>query len=108
VPGVVVRRVKFLGLAVEQGTPNVPDDGRFHVTRDGIPVQSSASEAVAIAHLELLDEELRAANPNLVDPSEVRRRESASRDASAIRGGIVARTKAKNSQTGGKGGRGGV
>jgi hypothetical protein len=104
----VVRQIRYLGLAVEQGTANVPDDGKYYVTRDGVPGQSSSSINIALAYLEVLAEEVKAANPHLVDPADLRARERAARDASAIRAGIVNRTMAKNSETGGKGGRGGV
>ena len=40
------------GLSVEKGTPNVPDDGRFHVLVDGAIHLSTRVEAAALAEFE--------------------------------------------------------
>lgn len=41
------QRLPALGLSIERGTPDVPDDGAFHLLRDGVELRSYRSLAAA-------------------------------------------------------------
>jgi hypothetical protein len=48
------------GVSIERGTPEVPDDGRYHVVVDGEIVLSTNVEAAALAEFEDIREQRRA------------------------------------------------
>ena len=106
--GQVHKRITYLGLAVEQGTEDVPDDGRFHVTRAGEVIASSASLNGAIAHMEVAEDEILAANPHIVRPRDLLAAERGFNDILSVRGSSRRAAQDKANQKGGKGGRGGV
>ena len=102
------RHVRWLELSVQRGTDEVPDDGRYHLVQAGVVTYSTSSEAIALARLELAQEEAEAANPHLVSPRELLRRESAFGDIMAVKGAAKDRRTAGEQAKGGKGGRSGV
>jgi hypothetical protein len=102
------KRLRYLDLSLEKGTPAVPDDGRYHVLSGTEIRYSSANLALARAHLELLEEELKATHPELKDPREVLRNEQAFNDVLAVRGEGRRRARTQQDAKGGKGGRSGV
>lgn len=106
--GKIHKRITYLGLAIEQGTEDVPGDGRFHVTDDGKVLHSCSSLNIAEAYLELAEEEKRAANPHLKNPRDILVKEQGFNDILSVRGASRAAARAKQDQKGGKGGRGGV
>lgn len=106
--GQVIKRVRYLQLAIEYGTENVPDDGRYYITRNGEVINSAPSQTIAEAYLEMAEEEILEANPDIVSPSELLGRERAFNDIISARGASRAAARAKANQKGGKGGRGGV
>ena len=99
----VVKRVKYLGLAVEER-----DDGRFYVLRAGEVLHSAGSLHIAQAHMELLVEEMLEADPSLAKARDILKREQSFRDVISVRGEARGRAQDKAQNRGGKGGRGGV
>jgi hypothetical protein len=91
-------------LSIEQGTSAVPDDDQYHVIVNGETILSTRVFDLAKITYEEKREELRVAAGD-PDPREIIRRETAGREARAIRAESVARTK---NHGGGPGGRGGV
>ncbi|MGB3684944.1 MAG: hypothetical protein WA991_03865 [Ornithinimicrobium sp.] len=106
--GRVVRHISYLGLSVEQGTDQVPDDDRFHVVHNGVVVRSCKSDTVALAYAELLEEELLEADPSIKNPADFLRQERAFGDILSVRGDARRRARTQAQGSGGKGGRGGV
>lgn len=98
----IVKRIKYLDLAVEE------EDNRFYVTKAGERVRESGSDTVAIAYMEIMEDEYLAAHPEFVNPSELLKRERAFNDILSVRGSSRAAARDKANQKGGKGGRGGV
>lgn len=107
--GQVHKRVKYLDLAIEHGTEQVPDDGRYYVTWNGaVYGDSAASITVAEAYLELAEEEILRDHPEIRNPRDNVARERAFNDIISARGASRAAARGKAQQKGGKGGRGGV
>lgn len=102
------KHLRWLGLSVQKGTPPVPDDGKYHLMDDGEIVYSTANEAIALAQLEVREEEKAAANPQLTSPRELLRRESAFSDIMGVKGDAKTRRTSQEQAKGGKGGRSGV
>lgn len=106
--GQVLKRVTYLGLAIERGTENVPDDGRYHITHHGEVINSASSPTIADAYLEMAEESILAENPDIKNPRDLINKERAFNDIISVRGASRAAARAKANQRGGKGGRGGV
>ncbi|MBO0924657.1 hypothetical protein J1G44_09185 [Cellulomonas sp. zg-ZUI199] len=102
------RSLRWLGISLEKGTPAVPDDGRYYVLNGTDVYYSSASVNLAQAHYELLEEEMRAAHPELSDPRDVIAKEQAFHDILSARGEARQRARTQHEAKGGKGGRSGV
>jgi hypothetical protein len=101
------RRHPKYSLSIEQGTVGVPDDGQYHVLVNGEIVLSTRVFALAKITFEEQREELRIAAGD-PDPREILRRESATRDVTALRSESSANQSRKSRRRGGPGGRGGV
>ncbi|MEV6704591.1 hypothetical protein [Micromonospora wenchangensis] len=102
------RKVGYLGISLERGTPNVPDDDRYHVLC-GIEIRySSHNKTLADAHFDLLREQVAAANPQLVDPRTVLAKERSFNDILSVRATARERARTQQEARGGKGGRSGV
>lgn len=97
------RHYKY-SLSIEKGTPNVEDDDQYHVIVNGKEVLATRVFELAKIIYEEQREELRIATGD-PDPREILRRETAGREARAIRSESIARTR---NHGGGPGGRGGV
>lgn len=54
------------GLSIQRGTPEVPNDGRYHVVVDSEIVLSTKVEAAAIAEFDELREQRRAPRRELM------------------------------------------
>jgi hypothetical protein len=94
-------------LSIEQGTTAVPDDGQYHVLVNGKIVLSTRVFDLAKIIFEEQREELRIAAGD-PDPREILRRESASRDVTALHAESSAHQAKKSQRKGGPGGSGGV
>lgn len=93
-------------IHLKRGTSDVPDDSRFHIVVDGSITVSTKVEAYAqLAYTEAVEAHRQAlGHPSA---SEILARESARRDARALRAeGVTSR--ARRNREGGPGGRGGV
>jgi hypothetical protein len=97
-----VRRVNYLGLCLEE------DGGTYSLTRGGEVVRTSGSEQIALAYMELLEEEILQANPDMKRPIDQLRKERAFNDILAVRNEARTRAREKQQRGGGRGGRGGV
>lgn len=73
--------VPRLGLSLERGTEDVPDDGRFHVVRDGTVVYTSEKEKDALRHYRELRDRLLPPTERSVDVKEIIEREVAEQEA---------------------------
>ena len=103
-----VRRLQWLGVSLEKSTPAVPDDGRYYVLRGAEVFHASESLTIAQAYYELLQEEERAAHPELFDPRSVIAKEQAFHDILSARGEARQRARSQQQAKGGPGGRSGV
>lgn len=103
-----VRRVRYLGISLERGTPDVPDDGKYYLLLNGEIQHATASLGIAEARFEILQEEVKAANPHLRNPRELLAKESAFTDIMAVKGEAKQRRTTQEQAKGGKGGRSGV
>jgi hypothetical protein len=106
--GHIVKKITYLGLAIEHGTDSVPDDGRYYLTRHGEVINSAPSDTIALAYLEMAEEEILEAEPKLRAGRERINKERAFNDIISARGASRAAARAKQGAKGGKGGRGGV
>lgn len=88
------------GVAVKKGTPDVPDDGRFHVVVDGTIVASTSVEAAALIEYD----ERRAARMTGRHRLEAER---AFTDAQRFKNEVLGDKAARKSKQGGRG-KGGV
>ncbi|TJZ75813.1 hypothetical protein FCG67_19695 [Rhodococcus oryzae] len=104
----VLKRIRYLGLAIERGTDSVPDDGRYYITHDCKVVQSCGSLTIAEAYLEIEAQRVQEERPELQNPRDLIRKERSFNDILAVRGQSRAAAREKQSKRGGKGGRGGV
>ena len=104
--GQVLKKITYLKLTIEQGTENVPDDGRFHIVHDGESINSAPSITIAETYLEMARDELLEANPQIKNARELSRKERSLKDAIASRAETL--SKANPNAKGGRGGRGGV
>lgn len=93
-------------LSIKKGTPDVPNDGKFHVTDDGAIVLSTAVYDYALIIFEEKREAHRKSAGHL-SGQEVIARESARRELRAMRADGVASRERRN-RGGGPGGRGGA
>jgi hypothetical protein len=66
-----------LGLSLGRGTEDVPDDGRFHVVRDGVVVYASDSEKDALREYRQLRDRLLPPTERSVDMKKIFEREVA-------------------------------
>ncbi len=96
-----------ISLAIEQNTPNVPNDGRFHVLHDGAVVASYPSLKRARDRFQQLKEEVgyQPPAPDL-DPNGLANREHIERVLDAATSYWDGSHKYRGG--GGRGGRGGV
>lgn len=94
-------------LSVEQDTPSVPDDGRYHVLNEGQIVLSTAVLDYALLTFDELREVHRVARGD-ADPKQILANESAHRDVTRMRGEAIGKTQARKAKAGGPGGSGGV
>lgn len=98
----VVRQNRSLRISLEKGTPQVPNDGQYHLIADGEVIESTPVLALAeILYQELAEERSAPARERLA-------REMAHRDIQAMRSESFERRAANERKTGGRGGRGGV
>lgn len=104
--------VPHLGVSLEQGTPDVPDDGQYHVVHNGAVVFSAVSQRKATVEYQRIRDELRKDDPGTgwTPPTreERLRREKAESDLYAVRADSYRRREGIDQRKGGKGGRGGV
>jgi hypothetical protein len=91
-----------LGVSVELGTENVPDDGCYHVIVDGKIVYSTRVQSSALVEYD--DIVFERDRPY----AERRARERAHSDFQGARSQSLQRMRASTRKTGGRGGRGGV
>lgn len=94
-------------ISVEQDTPDVPNDGRFHVRNEGAIVLSTAVLDYAMLTFDELREEHRILRGD-PDPRQTLAKESANRDVTRMRGEAIGKTQARKARAGGPGGSGGV
>lgn len=106
--GRIVKKITYLGLAIEHGTESVPNDGRYYITCGGEIINSAASDTIAEAYLEMAEEAMLEADPKLRHGRERIAKERAFNDIISARGASRAAARSKANQKGGKGGRGGV
>ncbi len=88
--------VPELGLSIESGTENVPDDGSYHVVHHGRVVFSSASKVKALREYQRRRDELMGGidrGSPTIDYGELLRRERALADVQSMRGGKGAKPK---------------
>jgi hypothetical protein len=98
-----------LGLSLEQGTPSVPDDGRFHVVLATVIVFSSISKSKALSEYRrrrdrLLQESGQPSRPQ-IDPREILRREQAHFQGEALIAESYSGRRQRAMRKGGKAGR---
>lgn len=102
-----------LGLALEQGTDDVPDDGRYHLSVHGEVVESFVRETAAVKAYDetrkrLIEET--GWTPASIAPTkdEVLARLRSEMDVRAVQADASRSKRAKAVRRGGKGGSGGV
>ena len=100
--------VPTLHLSLERGTDDVPDDGRFHVLRDGAVVYTSESQADALRQYRELRDRLLPATEKGVDVRRMMEREVAEQEANRFLAESRRAKRARALKKGGKGGSGGV
>ena len=103
----ILKADKRYPVSVEQDTPEVPNDGRFHVLDDGVVVLSTAVLEYALLTFEERKEAHRVARGD-ADPKDILARENAQRDVSRMRSEAIGKTQARKAKAGGPGGSGGV
>lgn len=91
-----------LGVSLEKGTPDVPDDGKYYVIVDGVVVCSTP--VLALAEIEYA-ENVEARNKGARD---LLAKEQAYYTMQALRSDSFARRASNARKKGGRGGRGGV
>lgn len=84
------------------------EDGRFYVVHDDEVLYSAPNERIGRVYLDMAEEEILAANPDIVTPQEIQRRERGMFDINRARVESSMIGKAKSTAKGGRGGRGGV
>jgi hypothetical protein len=100
--------VPALRLSLERGTEGVPDDGRFHVLRDGEVVYTSESQREALLLYRDLRDRLLPPIGKGVDVRRIIEREVAEQEANRFLADSRRAKRAKALKKGGKGGSGGV
>ena len=100
--------VPALHLSLERGTEDVPDDGRFHVVRDGAVLYSSESQRDALRHYRDLRDRLLPPTESGVDVKRIMEREVAEQEANRFLADSRRAKRARALKKGGKGGSGGV
>ncbi|APE16757.1 hypothetical protein BOH72_17430 [Mycobacterium sp. WY10] len=85
------------GISIQRGTPQVPDDDRYHVIVDGAIVLSTRVEAAAIAEFDELREQRRAPSRELL------RQEVGDAAFRSMRSAGWAEKSQRDSQRGGRG-----
>lgn len=104
--------VPDIGLFLEMGTKDVPDDGRYHLVFNGEVVQSFSSQKEAMSHYEELRDKVvedTGYEPDYepIPPDELIRRERFEYDAYKVKIEGTASKHASTTKKGGKG-KGGV
>lgn len=106
------QEIPALGLSVERGTPDVPDDGRYHVVVSGDITLSSASQRKAVEFYRSERDRLFAIHgrpaPPQWDREQWLKEERVNNDIRAMRSEWQSTVGANAKRKGGKGGRGGV
>lgn len=102
-----------LGLSIEQGTENVPDDGRYHLLVHGETMNHFPNEAAALrgyeeARRRLIKETGWVPSSPAPKRDEILARLRAEMDLRAVQADASRSKKAKATKKGGKGGSGGV
>jgi hypothetical protein len=97
-----------LHLSLERGTEDVPDDGRFHVVRDGAVVYTSESQRDALRQYRDLRDRLLPPTERGVDVKKIIEREVAEQEANRFLADSRRAKRARALKKGGKGGSGGV
>lgn len=105
--------IPALGLSLEQGTGDVPDDGRFHVVLDGSILASHSSEKRAREDYrarrdELVKEKDYSTGFKPLSREEILRRERIENELRGVQAAAGRSKRAKATRKGGKGGSGGV
>ena len=100
--------VPTLNLSLERGTEEVPDDGRFHVVRDGAVVYTSQSQEDALRQYRDLRDQLLPRTETGVDVKRIIEREVAEHEANRFLADSRRSKRARALKKGGKGGSGGV
>jgi len=93
-------------VSIQRATPDVPDDGKYHVLDDGVIVLSTGVLDLAQITFDERRERHRIAAGH-PDPGELLRQESGLRAAQSLRGDSI-RHQSRRSSRGGPGGRVGV
>ena len=100
--------VPALGLSLERGTEDVPDDGRSHVVMHGAVVYTSVSEKDALQEYRRLRDHLLPPTSRSVDVRKILEKEVAEQEARRFLADSSRSKRAKALRKGGKGGSGGV
>jgi hypothetical protein len=100
--------VPTLGLSLERGTDDVPDDSRFHIIMQGAVIFSSESEREALGKYRELRDRLLPSTDRSVDVKKILEREVAEQEARRFLADSSRAKRAKALRKGGKGGSGGV
>lgn len=104
----IIKHIKYLDLAVEFETERVPHDGRYYITRSGEVIASAPTEFSARVLLEMKEEAILEAEPEIRNPRDLIQRERQTREIMSARAQSAAVAKSKATAKGGKGGRSGV
>jgi hypothetical protein len=100
--------VPALGLSLERGTKDVPDDGRFHVVIDGTVAYSSDSKKDALSEYRLLRDRLLPPTKTAIDVRRILEKEVGEREIDQFLADSTRMKRARALRKGGKGGSGGV
>lgn len=100
--------IPAIGVSLEQGTEDVPDDGKYYIVIDGAIVASFSSEKRAQTEYRSRRDALVAElgySPDFqpLPPEEVLRRERVDRELSAMQGEASRAKQASATRKGGKG-----
>lgn len=106
--GNVLKYIKYIDLSLEVGTEGVPDDGRFYIVRSGEILTSAPTEGTGYVFLEMTEEEILEANPQIKNPRLLIAQERQTREIMSARAESAGIGRAKATAKGGKGGRSGV
>ena len=101
-------RIPALGISLEQGTDDVPDDDRYHIVLDGAVVASFSNEKRALTEYRirrdlLIEERGYSSGFEPLPPEEVLRRERVDSELLSLRAAASQAKQANATRKGGKG-----